>query len=250
MTILDEIVQHKKLEVQKNKDLISVQELEKTLLFQRETYSISAALKRSNSSGIIAEFKRKSPSKGVINNTAQINQVALKYKNGGAVAMSVLTDSLFFGGNIQDLITARNFIDIPILRKDFIVDLYQIIETKAVGADFVLLIASVLSKKQIVEFSNFAHSLGLEVLLEIHNENELIKIDSSVDLVGVNNRNLNDFSVTLETSVNLSEKIPEHFIKISESGISSKEQIDMLKSRGYQGFLIGEHFMSSSKFEL
>ena len=250
MTILDKIIAHKKLEVQQNKQNVSIADLENTLHFKREVYSISEALKRSDSSGIIAEFKRKSPSKGIINDQIDVVEQALNYKKNNVAAMSVLTDKMFFGGNNSDLMTARNFIDVPILRKDFVVDEYQIIEAKAIGADFVLLIASVLSKKQIAAFADFAHNLGLEVLCEVHNEKELEKLNSRINLVGVNNRNLNDFSVSLENSINLSKKIPKEYMRISESGISSKEDIELLRKYGFQGFLIGEYFMRAQNMDL
>lgn len=244
MNILDKIVIDKRREVEAKKNLFSVTFLKTTPLFSRKTFSLSKSLK--SGSGIIAEFKRRSPSKQVINNTSSVIDVVKGYEKAGVSGISVLGDTKYFGGGLDDLIQARNAVDIPILRKEFIIDSYQIYEAKAFGADAVLLIAAILTAHEIKEFSKLAHQLGLEVLLEIHNEEELYKSNlSHVDMVGVNNRNLKTFEVSLETSKSLSALIPNDKVKISESGISSITAINELKQFGFQGFLIGENFMKT-----
>jgi indole-3-glycerol phosphate synthase len=245
MNILDKIVADKRKEVISKKEIIKVNMLEQIPFFGRKTFSLTHNLKKSHS-GIIAEFKRRSPSKSVINNTALVEDVALGYEQAGVCGMSVLTDEIYFGGTLDDLITARQSCQLPILRKDFIIDEFQILEAKAFGADVILLIASILTKTKIKQFSELAKSLNLEVLLEVHNEEELHKsIMPTLDMIGVNNRNLKTFDVSLETSKQLSTLIPDDFVKISESGISSIEAIKKLKPYGYKGFLIGENFMKT-----
>jgi len=246
MDILQKIVLDKHREVELKKSIIPITQLEASVLFSREGSSLAAILKNSNS-GIIAEHKRRSPSKAVINDTLNVAEVAKGYKNAGVCGMSVLTDGKYFGGSIDDLLLARAAVDLPILRKEFIIDEYQIVEAKACGADVVLLIAAILDPKQIKQFASLAKSLGLDVLLEVHNEAELQKsIMPNLDMLGVNNRNLKTFKVDLSTSKALSSLIPADFIKVSESGISSIEAIKALKPYGYQGFLIGENFMKTS----
>ena len=206
---------------------------------------MTAALSTSNS-GIIAEHKRRSPSKQVINHNLNVQDVATGYENAGACGMSVLTDGKYFGGSLDDLLLARAASTFPLLRKEFMVDAYQILEAKAYGADVILLIAAVLTRDEIKSLSEFAKSLGLDVLLEVHNLEELEKsIMPSLDMLGVNNRNLKTFEVSLETSKNLSTKIPDDFVKVSESGISSIDAIQELQPYGYKGFLIGENFMKT-----
>jgi len=245
MNILDKIIADKKSEVAVKKSLISAKQLEKFPLFGLETSSLATSLKTSNS-GIIAEHKRRSPSKSVINQDLNVQDVALGYENAGVCGMSVLTDGKYFGGSLDDLILARASVKMPLLRKEFIVDEYQIVEAKAHGADVILLIAAVLTRDEIKRFSELAKSLGLEVLLEVHNLEELEKsIMPSLDMLGVNNRNLKTFEVSTDISKQLSEKIPSDFVKVSESGISSVEAIQDLKKYGYQGFLIGENFMKT-----
>ncbi len=244
MDILDKITADKIKEVALRKSLIPVRQLEQSLLFERPTVSLATAVK--NGSGIIAEHKRRSPSKSVINNSLSVQDVASGYENAGVSGMSVLTDGKYFGGSLEDLILARAVTSFPLLRKEFIVDEYQIIEAKAYGADAILLIAATLSRKQIETFSKLAKSLDLEVLCESHNEEELLKsIMPSIDLMGINNRNLKTFDVSLETSKTLIKQIPDEFVKVSESGISSVEAIKELKPHGFQGFLIGENFMKT-----
>ncbi|MCL5130450.1 MULTISPECIES: indole-3-glycerol phosphate synthase TrpC [unclassified Algibacter] len=245
MNILDKIVIDKRNEVALRKQLIPVSQLEQSVLFERATVSLANNL-RNSKTGIIAEHKRRSPSKSVINNTLNVQDVASGYENAGVCGMSVLTDGKYFGGSLDDLLTARASCNLPLLRKEFIIDTYQILEAKAYGADVILLIAAVLTREEIKQYSEFAKSLNLDVLLEVHNEAELQKsIMPSLDMLGVNNRNLKTFEVSLETSKLLSTQIPNDFVKVSESGISNIEAIKELKPFGYQGFLIGENFMKT-----
>ncbi|WP_447637382.1 indole-3-glycerol phosphate synthase TrpC [Flavobacterium microcysteis] len=244
MTILDKIINDKKREVVLKKSIVSVKQLENSDLFERPTISLSKSIR--NTTGIIAEHKRRSPSKATINNAFSIEHVATGYENGGAAAISVLTDAKYFGGSIEDLQLARASVSLPILRKEFIVDPYQILEAKSQGADAILLIAAVLTREEIRELSNFAQSLSLEVLLEIHDQEELDKsLMQSLDLIGVNNRNLKSFEVDLANSFGLSETIPDDFVKVSESGIQSPKDVHELKKFGFEGFLIGENFMKT-----
>ena len=245
MNILDKIIADKKKEVNLKKSLIPISQLEQSKLFGRDVKSLATAL-RSSSTGIIAEHKRRSPSKGTINQNTNVGQVAIGYQNAGVCGMSVLTDIKYFGGSLEDLQLARASAEMPLLRKEFIIDEYQILEAKSNGADVILLIAAVLSKEEIKVFSELAKSLHLDVLLEVHNEEELQKsIMPSLDMLGVNNRDLKTFEVSLNTSKELSKQIPDDFVKVSESGISSIEAIQDLKQFGYQGFLIGENFMKT-----
>ncbi|MBC7916164.1 MAG: indole-3-glycerol phosphate synthase TrpC [Pyrinomonadaceae bacterium] len=243
-TILDKIVKHKLLEIAAAKAIVSIQHLEETKLFQRACYSLKEFMLAPERTGIIAEFKRASPSKGIINDRVNVAAVTSGYAQAGASALSVLTDSEFFGGNINDLIQAREANTIPILRKEFILDEYQIIEAKAMGADIILLIAAILTPQQISTFASLAKGLGLSVLLEVHNQQELEQsLCDELDAVGVNNRNLADFSVSLQHSYDLVNQIPAQFLKVSESGISNPKTIHELKQAGFNGFLIGENFM-------
>ena len=241
MTILDQIIVNKKQAVEALKKQFTIADLEKREFFGRKVLSFKDFLL--NRSGVIAEFKRKSPSKGIINATADVAETTLAYNNAGASALSVLTDEQFFGGSNENLLKARRVNEIPVLRKDFIIDEFQIVEAKSIGADIILLIASNLEIKQCLTLAKFAKNLGLNVLLEVHNKEELKFINEFVDAVGVNNRNLNTFTVDVNTSLNLVKDIPNDFLKISESGIYKPETIKMLKSAGFQGFLIGENFM-------
>jgi len=245
MNILDQIIADKFKEIALKKQLIPASDHEQTPLFERETVSLAEALKNS-STGIIAEHKRRSPSKAVINQSLNVEDVARGYENAGVCGMSVLTDAKYFGGSLDDLILARASVKLPLLRKEFIIDEYQIIEAKAYGADVILLIAAVLEREQIKSFSELAKSLKMDVLLEVHNLEELERsIMQNIDMIGVNNRNLKTFEVSTDISKKLSEKIPNEFVKVSESGISSVEAIKGLKNYGYQGFLIGENFMKT-----
>jgi indole-3-glycerol phosphate synthase len=246
MDILEKIVVDKKRELHLKKNVIPLKQLETSFLFQKEPQSLASAL-RNSKTGVIAEHKRRSPSKSVINQNESVQDIAIGYMNAGASGMSVLTDAKYFGGSLDDLILARAAVDFPLLRKEFIIDEYQVIEARAYGADCILLIAAILTRKQIKVLSELAKSLGMDVLLEVHNEEELVKsIMPGLDLLGVNNRNLKTFKVDLETSISLSQQIPNEFVKVSESGISSVDAIKMLRELGYQGFLIGETFMKTS----
>jgi indole-3-glycerol phosphate synthase len=246
MNSLDKIIIHKSKEVSRTKMLFSTKSLEKTSNFERNTYSLADHLIL-KSPGIIAEFKRRSPSAGNLNDRADVTEVAKGYIESGAAALSVLTDHQFFGGSLADLKTARNQCTHPILRKDFIIDEYQIIESKAAGADAILLIAEMLTQYQIRTFSILARSLSMEVILEIHQEEQLVKLSDYVTIVGVNNRNLKNLQVNVNSSFKLAGIIPGHLPRISESGISSPEIIRKLMDSGYQGFLIGEYFMKHHK---
>ncbi|MBF8148293.1 indole-3-glycerol phosphate synthase TrpC [Winogradskyella sp. F6397] len=245
MNILDKIVVDKRKEVNLRKSLIPVSQLEQSILFNRATISLTSNL-RNSKSGIIAEHKRRSPSKSVINYSLNVQDVASGYENAGVCGMSILTDGKYFGGSLDDLLVARASASLPLLRKEFIIDEYQILEAKAYGADVILLIAAILTKAEIKLFSELAKSLNLDVLLEVHNEEELHKsIMPSLDMLGVNNRNLKTFEVSLDTSKQLSQLIPDDFVKISESGISTVEAIKELQPYGFKGFLIGENFMKT-----
>lgn len=247
MNILDKIVARKKEEVALAKEVRSVKDLESALSFERETYLLRDFLTHPDKSGIIAEFKRKSPSKDIINDKSTVEDVTTAYAAAGASALSVLTDHDFFMGHEDDLIAARKLNTIPVLRKDFMIDEYQIVEAKALGADIILLIAACLTPKEITDFGKLAKSLGLSTLLEVHNQEELdYSLNPYIDVVGVNNRNLKDFSVSIDTSLALAETIPTEFLKISESAISHPDTIKLLKKAGYNGFLIGENFMKTN----
>lgn len=243
MSILDKIVARKKEEVSENKKLRPVSRLENSPLFKRRTLSLKTSLLDPQASGVIAEFKRRSPSKGILNAAADVTVTTSGYAQAGASGLSVLTDADFFSGSNENLEKARAAVSIPILRKDFIIDEYQITEAKSIGADLILLIAAILTVHETEHLARFARSQGLEVLLEIHNRQELEHLNPFIDLVGINNRNLNDFSTDVQTSFSLGKEIPSSFVKISESAISNPEIILELKKAGFRGFLIGETFM-------
>ncbi|MEJ6547192.1 MAG: indole-3-glycerol phosphate synthase TrpC [Flavobacteriaceae bacterium] len=246
MNILDRIVADKRVEVSLKMGLVSVSYLEASGLFERSCTSMSKAVARSKS-GIIAEHKRRSPSRDVINNSLKLPAVVTGYTNAGVSGISVLTDGPYFGGALEDLLLARASVNTSLLRKEFIISEYQIIEAKAHGADVILLIAAILSRPEIEQFSTLAKSLGMEVLLEVHDGAELEKaIMPSLDMIGVNNRNLKTFEVSLNTSRDLITKIPSDFIKISESGLSEIAAVKDLQSYGFQGFLVGENFMKTN----
>lgn len=247
MNILDKIVINKKKEVRAAKNRTSYTKLEESDLFQRECYSFRDFLLDPERTGIIAEFKRKSPSKGIINDKVTVKEVTIAYAAAGASALSVLTDRNFFMGKKADLVAARQANTIPVLRKDFMIDAYQVIEAKSLGADIILLIAAILTPDEIQTLASLAKSLGLNVLLEVHNLEELERsINPNVDAIGVNNRNLADFSVSVDTSYQLAGHIPKEFLKISESAISDPFTIKQLKLAGFNGFLIGENFMKQA----
>ena len=246
MSILKNIVTDIKKELKLKKSIIPISEYEKMSLFKRNTISMTNSIKK-DSFGIIAEFKRRSPSKNEINNKLSVDEVCRNYQNFGASGLSVLTNLKYFGGSLEDLVLARSISSLPILRKDFIIDEYQIYESKAFGADIILLISSILTKNEIINLSKKAKDLKLEVLLEVHNNDELQKgLVENVDIIGVNNRNLKSFKTDLKISEKLFNQIPNEFLKISESGLNNDNSIKRLKKIGYQGFLIGEKFMISS----
>jgi indole-3-glycerol phosphate synthase len=243
MTILDEIIANKRKELALAIERNTIRDLEKRKMFKRRILPMTHFIADPGKTGIIAEFKRKSPSRGVINADVTIEEVTTGYFRSGASALSILTDQMYFGGSESDLTRARELNSIPILRKDFILDEYQIIEARAMGADAILLIAAVLPASQVLHLSRFARSLEMQVLLELHERSELDRLCEFVDMVGVNNRDLRTFEVDMEVSLELVGEIPSDFIKISESGITSPLIIKKLKSAGFQGFLIGENFM-------
>lgn len=250
MNILDEILANKRKEVDERKSLYPVKLLQQSIYFPTTCVSLKKYLLREDKSGIIAEIKRKSPSKGVINPYVSVERTSIGYMQAGASALSILTDKQFFGGSNDDLTTARKFNFCPILRKDFIIDEYQIIEAKSIGADVILLIAAALEAKNLKDLCAFSHSLGLEVLMEVHDDKELNdNLESGADLIGVNNRNLKTFEVRVEASKRLSKIIPDSVVKVSESGIGSPEVVLDLKRYGYRGFLIGQTFMQNSRPE-
>ena len=242
--ILTKIVAAKKGEVENFKKNENEASLAKYPLFNRMPYSLKNFILDDDKTGIIAEFKRKSPSKGIIKDKASPKLITRAYFENGASALSVLTDYSFFGGSVEDLAEARLFNPLPILRKDFIVDAIQIIEAKAIGADAILLIAECLTTSEIKNFSNIAADLGLEVLLEIHEKEQLDKWNPAIHLVGVNNRNLKTFEVSVQHSFDVLPLMPKEAIKIAESGINNPDTLVDLKKAGFNGFLIGEYFMA------
>jgi indole-3-glycerol phosphate synthase len=245
MNILDSIIAHKRMEVAGRKAAVPITALEKSSFFFRPSLSLKAALRDETSTGIIAEFKRRSPSKGVINDKVEVTDVTRGYTTGGATCLSILTDQRFFGGSDSDLLTAR-VNEIPILRKEFIIDEYQIVEARAIGADVILLIAACLKPAEVKRLAGFARGLGLEVLLEIHGEDELEHICDETPIVGVNNRDLRTFTVDIDRSIRLSRRIPAGKLLVAESGINKVETIIQMKSAGFSGFLIGENFMKEA----
>ena len=246
MNILATIAAHKRLEVAGRMEHSSEAMLRRSPLFERETLSLRESLTRPDASGIIAEFKRMSPSKGMINDQCKVDEVTKGYATAGASGLSVLTDKRFFGGSSDDLISARNVNNIPILRKDFMVDPYQVIEAKAIGADVILLIAAILSPELTLEMATLARSMGMETILEVHGLSELDQMNDQITILGVNNRNLADFTVSLDISLELAKHIPAGVLAISESGIRNPADVQLLKHAGYRGFLVGEQFMSTA----
>lgn len=249
--ILDDIMKYKKIEVEQQKlnlppaELYRRVEQMKADASLRPRRSMSRAL-ASSDTGIIAEFKRRSPSKGWINESASLERIAGGYALNGASALSVLTDEKYFGGNLDFLRTVASMVDVPVLRKDFIIDEYQLFQAYEVGADAVLLIASCLSRESCMALASKAHELGMEVLLEIHSADELGHLDCGADMVGVNNRNLGTFHTDVNNSFALAELLPKDSVLVSESGISDPKTICRLQDAGYSGFLIGETFMKTA----
>lgn len=247
MNILEKITFNKKQEIAEAKKRVSIDQLVEAPLFGKEKLSLKTNLSEGVLPGIISEFKRKSPSKGIINDQVQPEDVTSGYVAAGAKGLSVLTDEVYFGGSFSDFSRARQANStIPMLRKDFMVDEYQLYEAKALGADVILLIAACLTPTELRFLGQKAHELGLEVLLEVHDKYELQDhIGDHVDMVGVNNRNLKTFVTSIETSIELAELIPDGFVKISESGLQDAQTIAQLFDHGYNGFLIGETFMKT-----
>lgn len=243
MNILDSIVTHKRNEVKLKKEIYPIKSLEQSIFFETQTVSLQRYIERNDLYGIIAEFKRMSPSKGMINQYAKPEKVCTDYMRAGASALSVLTDNKFFGGSNDDLTNARKYNYCPILRKDFIVDPYQIFEAKSIGADAILLIAEVLSEKEMASFYATAQSLGLEVLFEVHAAESIVKLPADAKIVGINSRNLKSFEVSLEHTIKLREQLPAGICAVAESGISSISDYHLFKNAGFRGFLIGERFM-------
>jgi len=247
MNILETICQSKRIEIERQKEAIPLSDMKDLSDYQfRKKISFRQALLESPS-GIIAEFKRKSPSKGWIHPEADVTHIVRSYKSAGVAAISCLTDEPFFGGSIADFRKAREIVNIPLLRKDFILDEYQLYQSKAIGADVVLLIAACLTKEAIARFTTLAHDLDMEVLIEIHEESELSSIPPDADVVGINNRNLKTFITDIQYSLDLVNRIPDNYIKISESGISSPETVNQLRQAGFLGFLMGENFMKTEE---
>jgi indole-3-glycerol phosphate synthase len=241
MNILDQIIADKREEVEARKQLISIDDLKSSPYFTRSCLSLKNRLLASP--GIISEFKRKSPSKGWIHEDADVVEITSGYSDAGAAGISILTDTKYFGGVQQELTAARPHVDCPVLRKDFMIDEYQLYEAKSIGADLILLIAAALTPTECLKLARKAKELGLEVLLEVHTREELAYCSDEIDLVGVNNRNLKTFEVSTQLSVELAPLIPDRFVKISESGLSDVQTVKMLIDKGYRGFLMGENFM-------
>ena len=243
--ILSEIIANKRFEVDFQKRSISLEQLQESICLATPTRSMKKALQDS-ATGIISEFKRRSPSKGWINKEAQPEIIIPGYESAGASALSILTDEKFFGGTMRDIRTARPLTSLPILRKDFIIDPYQIYQARIIGADAILLIAAALEVDKCKELALQAHELGLEVLLEIHSEDELCYICEEIDMVGINNRNLGTFHTDVANSFRLAEMLPEDKVLISESGLSEPETVRRLQQAGFKGFLMGEAFMKTN----
>jgi indole-3-glycerol phosphate synthase len=243
-SVLDTIIAHARTRVAHAKERIPFKVLEESVHFSVPSVSLSHYLLRPDLNGIIAEIKRRSPSRGVLSSAVSIEHLSLGYMQAGASALSVLTEPNYFGGSLADLTTARHYNFCPILRKDFIVDEYQIVEAKAAGADAILLIAAALSAPQVRSLATMTRSLGLEVLAEVHHGDELERVlIPEIHCIGVNNRDLHDLSVSVDRSFELAERIPESFIKVAESGLQDPSVVRALHGVGYRGFLIGEAFM-------
>ncbi len=246
--ILDEIIAHKRIEIAAQEQNVPISFLEDLLEKNDDmakVHSMKASLAAS-ATGIIAEFKRRSPSKDWINRDADAKVIPASYQQAGASALSILTDEHFFGGGLRDIRAARPTVSLPILRKDFIISRYQLLQAKAAQADAVLLIAAALSKEECSTLACEAHKLGLEVLLEMHHEDELDYVNEYVDMAGINNRNLGTFHTDVENSFRMAEKLPADILKVSESGISNPQTVKLLRQEGFRGFLIGETFMKTA----
>lgn len=247
--ILTTIMQHKRLEVAAQQARIPARRLEQAIAQQPATRSMSRSL-RAARAGIIAEFKRRSPSRGWICREAKVADIIPQYAQGGAAALSVLTDKEFFGGSLDDLREARSLCQLPILRKDFICTEYQLLEARAAGADAVLLIAAVLTPAVCCRLTAQAHDLGLEVLLELHDASEVACLEAGPDMVGVNNRHLGTFHTDVNHALTLTGKLPEKSLKVAESGITTAAELQHLKQAGFDGFLIGSALMDAPQPQL
>lgn len=247
--ILEIIIANKKKEVEELKKQFKLSDFEKSLNFGNKVSSISGAI-RSKDFGIIAEIKRKSPSAGDMRQEVNPIEIAKSYVESGMAGISILTDYDFFGGTNDDVIQVKKHFSVPVLRKEFIVDEIQIFESKAIGADAILLIAEVLTAKQVREFTIIAKSLGLEVIMELHDFQQLDKFYDEIDILGVNNRNLKSQKTSLETSFQLAPFLPKDVLKISESGIKTVEEIKILSSLNYNGALIGESILKNPEMDL
>lgn len=246
--ILEEIIAHKRIEIAAQEQNVPISFLEDLLEKNDDmakVHSMKASLAAS-ATGIIAEFKRRSPSKDWINRDADAKIIPASYQQAGASALSILTDEHFFGGSLRDIRAARPTVSLPILRKDFIISRYQLLQAKAAQADAVLLIAAALSKEECSTLACEAHKLGLEILLEMHHEDELDYVNEYVDMAGINNRNLGTFHTDVENSFRMAEKLPADILKVSESGISNPQTVKLLRQEGFRGFLIGETFMKTA----
>jgi indole-3-glycerol phosphate synthase len=244
MSILQDIITHKAAEVRQNKELRPLRLLEQSIYFRTPVVSMSAYLRRPDMEGIIAEIKRKSPSAGMLREYIDVEQLSIGYMQAGASALSVLSDNRYFGGSNDDVTTARKFNYCPVLRKDFIIDPYQVAEARSIGADCILLIAAAVDPATCRTLAREARELGMEVILEVHSREEIEShLNEYIDIVGINNRNLHDFSTSLETSIQLAELLPRNLVRISESGLSDAHSIVALRQNGFDGFLIGTHFM-------
>jgi indole-3-glycerol phosphate synthase len=250
MNILNEILEVKNREVSDLRRKYSLSSFTETEFFEKETFSFYNSLKDKYVMSIIAEIKKASPSRGTIKEDFDHITIAESYFNNGANAISVLTDENFFKGKIDYLIDIASFKSLPLLRKDFIIDEYQIFQSKAFGADFILLISEILSKNQIAELTHASFEIGLEVLLELHSEEQLNKIDLNLNkMIGINNRNLNDFSVDINTCINISQNLPEAVMVVAESGISKEADVQLLNKNNIDAILIGEYLMSSENID-
>lgn len=247
-TILDQIAEYKRGEIARLKSRYTLSDFESMLFFQLETRSLSEAL-RASDFGIIAEFKRKSPSAGDISSNADPIDVVAKYQRAGAAAISCLTDSHYFGGSTRDLEIIREFTVLPILRKDFILDEIQIFEARAHGADAILLISELLEAEHAKHLTIIAQSLGMEVVMEAHDRIHLEKINELVDVIGINNRDLHEQKTDVETSIQLFDFLPKNRLCISESGLKTSAELEKLHSKGYHGALVGESLMKTDNPE-
>ena len=244
MNVLDKIIAFKRTELKDKKKCFPVSKFEDSAFFKREMPSFHDALAKPGPS-IIGEFKRKSPSKGMININAKVEQVAREYEQAGIAAMSILTDMEFFGGTDHDLRNVAGFINIPLLRKDFIVDEYQVVESRSIGASAILLIAAILSKKEVGTLTELSLNLGMDVLFEIHDEKDMEKMSHKIKIMGINNRNLKTFEVSMDHSRELFSRLPENCLKVAESGFQTYKEVTELFTTGYNAFLIGGEFMRS-----